>query len=75
MRMDKILILGDGSWLRGLLVLPFAINGLILVIRGAIANLEKLEEKRITKGWQVGATSAIFLLSYMALFYAAAKLL
>ena len=75
MYMDKILILGDGSWLKGLLVLPFAINGLILVIRGAIANLDKLEEKHLTKGWQVGAYFAIFLLSYMALFYAAAKLL
>lgn len=75
MHMDKILILGDGSWLRGLLVIPFAINGLILLIRGAIANLEKLEEKRFTKDWQVSATFAIFLLSYMALFYATTKLL
>lgn len=73
--MDKLLIIGDGSWLRGLLILPFAINGLILVIKGAIVNLDKLEEKRITKDWQVSAYFAVFIFSYVALFYVVTKLL
>lgn len=73
--METILILGDGSWLKGLLILPFAINGLILVIKGAIANLDKLEEKRIKKDWQASAYFAVFILSYLALLDAVTKLL
>ncbi len=73
--MDKIKILGDGSWLKGLLILPFAINGLALVIRGFIVNLEKLEEKRITKDWQPSAYFLVLILSYLALLDAVTKLL
>ena len=73
--MDKILILGDGSWLKGLLLLPFVVNGLFLVIKGAIANLDKLDEKRITKDWQAGAYFLVFILSYLALLDAIRKLL
>lgn len=43
--MEKLLILGDGSLLIGILILPFAVNGLILVIKGAFAYLEKIDEK------------------------------
>ena len=74
--MEKLLLLGDGSLIRGILVLPFAICGLILVIRGAFATLEKLDTKlNITKGWQVGLLGTIYLLSYLGFLYAVAKLL
>jgi hypothetical protein len=74
--MEKLLILGDGSLIKGILILPFAINGVILVIKGAIANLDKLDETRTVKtNWQAGAYFSVFILSYSALLYAVAKLL
>ena len=77
--MENLLILGDGSWLSGLLILPFAINGLVLVIRGAIANIEKMAEKmeakRMTKNWQIGTHFLFLILSYLALVYAIKQLL
>lgn len=72
--MEKLLILGDGSLLIGILILPFAVNGLILVIKGAFAYLEKIDEKySFAKGWQVGLFGAVTLLSYLGLFYAISK--
>lgn len=74
--MDKLLLLGDGSLIKGILVLPFAVYGLILVIKGAFANLEKVDAKyNITKDWQVGALGAIYLLSYLGFLYAVGKIL
>ena len=74
--MEKLLLLGDGSLIKGILILPFAVSGLILVIKGAFAYLEKLDTKvTITKDWQVGVLGTIYLLSYLGLFYAVAKLL
>ena len=73
--MDTLLKLGDGSLVKGLLTLPFAVNGLILLLKGAIANIEKLEEKRITKDWQISAHFLIIFLSYIALVYAIKQLL
>lgn len=74
--MEKLLILGDGSLLIGILILPFAVNGLILVIKGAFAYLEKIDEKySFTKEWQVGLFGAITLLSYLGLFYAVSKII
>lgn len=74
--MEKLFILGDGSLIKGLLLLPFAVNGLILIIKGAFAYLEKVDEKyTFTKDWQVGAFGAISLLSYLAFLYAVSKIL
>ena len=73
--MDTLLKLGDGSLVKGLLTLPFAVNGLILLLKGAIANIEKLEEKHITQGWIASAYFAILILSYLALAYAIKQLL
>lgn len=73
--MDTLLKLGDGSLVKGLLLLPFAVNGLILLLKGAISNIEKLEEKHITKGWIASAYFAILILSYLALAYAIKQLL
>lgn len=74
--MEKLRLLGDGSLIYGLLILPFAVNGLILIIKGAFAYIEKIDEKyTFTKDWQVGAYAVISLLSYLAFLYAAAKIL
>ena len=74
--MEKLLILGDGSLLIGILILPFAVNGLILVIKGAFAYLEKIDEKySFKKRWQIGLFGAVTLLSYFGLFYAISKVL
>ena len=74
--MDKLLLLGDGSLIKGILVLPFSVYGLILIIKGAFAHLEKIDEKyNNPKGWQVGALGATYLLSYLGFLYAVAKLL
>lgn len=74
--MEKLRILGDGSLIYGLLLLPFAINGLILIAKGAFAYLEKIDEKyTFTKDWQIGAFGAISLLSYLAFFLAVARIL
>lgn len=74
--MEKLLILGDGSLLIGILILPFAVNGLILVIKGAFAYLEKIDEKySFKKNWQIGLLGTITLLSYVGLFYAISKVL
>ena len=74
--MEKILILGDGSLIKGILILPFVINGFILLIKGALANMVKLDETRtVKKEWQASAYFAVFIFSYLALMYAVAKLL
>lgn len=74
--MEKLLVLGDGSLIQGLLILPFAINGLILIIKGAFAYLEKIDQKyTFSKDWQVGALGAVSLLSYLAFIYAVSKIL
>ena len=73
--MNTLLKLGDGSLINGLLIFLLAVSGLILAIRGAIANIEKMEEKRITKGWMASAYFAILIFSYMALVHAINQLL
>ena len=74
--MEKLLILGDGSLIQGIVILPFAINGLLLVIKGAIAYLEKVDQKyTFKKNWHVGAFGVISLLSYLGFIYAVTKLL
>lgn len=74
--MDTLLKLGNGSLIRSLLILPFAVNGLILLLRGAIANLDSLAEKHPkAKDWQASAYFAILILSYLALVYAIKQLL
>ena len=74
--MEKLLIIGDGSLLKGILTLPFAIYGLILFIKGAIANLDEVNEKyTFKKAWHASAYFLIFILSYMALVDAISKLL
>ena len=74
--MEKLRILGDGSLMYGILILPFAVNGLILIVKGAFAYLEKIDEKyTFTKDWQVGAFGTISLLSYLAFFLAVARIL
>ena len=74
--MEKLLILGDGSLTKGILLLPFAICGLILFLKGAIANLDEMATKyTFKKDWQVGAFFTILILSYMAFVYAITRLL
>lgn len=73
--MDKLLLLGNGSLIKGMLVLPFAVYGLILVIKGAFAYLDKIDTKyNFTKNWQVGLFGAIHWLSYLGFLYAVSKL-
>lgn len=72
---EKLLVLGDGSLLIGVLILPFAVCGFILIIKGAIAHLEKIGEKyTLKKNWQVGLLGIIYLLSYLGFFYAVSKI-
>ena len=74
--MERLLILGDGSLLKGILTLPFAIYGLILFLKGAIANIDEMDTKNILKKkWQTSAWFTIFILSYIAFVYAITKLL
>ena len=74
--MDKLLLLGDGSLLRGILVLPFAVYGLILVVKGALAYIEEMGTKyNLAKNWQVGLLGTIHFLSYLGFLYAVSKLL
>ena len=74
--MEKLLILGDGSLLKGILILPFAIYGLILFLKGAIANIDEVNTKNtLKKNWQIGAWFTTFLLSYIAFVYAITRLL
>ena len=74
--MEKLIILGDGSLLKGLLTLPFAINGLRLVVKGVFANLEEIDGKyTFTKGWQVSLFGTIISFSYLGFFYAVTRLL
>ena len=74
--METLLILGDGSLIKGILVLPFAIYGLVLFIKGAIANIDETGTKNtLKKNWQVSAWFSIFILGYLAFIYAIARLL
>ena len=74
--MEKLLMLGDGSLIKGILILPFAISGLVLFIKGAIANLDEIGQKlTIKKDWQAGLFFLIIILSYTAFVYAITKLL
>ena len=77
--MNTLLKLGDGSLINGLLIFLLAVSGLILAIRGAIANIEKMAEKmeakRMTKNWQIGTHFLFIILSYLALVYAIKQLL
>lgn len=74
--MEKILILGDGSLIQGIVILPFAIIGLILFLRGAIANIDEIGQKlTFKKDWQISAFFLVIILSYMAFVYAITRLL
>lgn len=74
--MEVLRKLGDGSLLMGIFILPFAVSGLVLFIKGVFAYLETIDEKyHFSKGWQVGAFGAFLLLSYIALFLAVSRLL
>ena len=74
--MEKLIILGDGSLIKGLAVLPFAIIGLILFLKGAIANLDEIGQKiTFKKDWQINTCFAVLILSYMAFVYAITRLL
>ena len=74
--METLTILGDGSLLKGLLTLPFAINGLRLVVKGVLAYLDEIDGKyALAKGWKVSLGGTIILFSYLSFFYAVALLL
>ena len=74
--METLLKLGDGSLIHGLLILPFAVNGLFLLFRGACANLDRFAEKHPkAKDWRASAYFAILIFSYLALAYAIKQLL
>ena len=74
--MDTLIILGDGSIIKGILVFPFVIGGLILFLRGAASNIEEIGQKfTFRKDWQVGLFLLIIILSYMAFVYAITRLI
>lgn len=73
---DIVLKLGDGSWLAGILTLPFAINGLILVVKGTFTLFDKFDEKYdIKSNFMVGIIGVVLILSYLALAIAVKRLL
>lgn len=74
--MEKLIILGDGSLIKGILVMPFAITGLILFLRGAVSNIEEIGQKfTFRKDWQASLFFLIIILSYIAFVDAITKLL
>ena len=74
--MDTLIILGDGSIIKCILVMPFVISGLILFLRGAISNIDEIGEKfTFKKNWQVGLFFLIIIFSYIAFVDAITKLL
>ena len=74
--MDTLIILGVGSIIKGILVMPFVISGLILFLRGAISNIDEIGEKfTFKKNWQVGLFFLIIIFSYIAFVDAITKLL
>ena len=74
--METLIVLGDGSLIKGILVLPFVIFGLILFLRGAISNIDEIGQKfTFKKNWQVGLFFLIIIFSYMAFVDAITKLL
>ena len=65
------IIIGNGSLLKGVIILPFAIAGFINVFRGFCYNLEQTEDKnKIKKYWQFVIYLIFTILSYVALFLA-----
>lgn len=74
--METLIILGDGSLIKGILVLPFVISGLILFLRGAISNIDEIGQKfTFKKDWQVSLFFLIIIFSYIAFVDAITKLL
>lgn len=74
--MDKLLALGDGSVIKGIIISLLSINGLYLMFRGFASNLDHLEDKpNIKKDWKASLYFVLIILSYLAVFYAASKLL
>jgi hypothetical protein len=74
--MDTLLIIGDGSILKGIIISVLSINGLYLMFRGFASNLDHLEDKpHINKSWKASLYFVLIILSYIAVFYAASKLL
>ena len=74
--MEKLLMLGDGSLVKGILVFPFAISGLILFFKGAFSNIDEIGQKfTFRKDWQASLFFLIIILSYMAFVYAITKML
>lgn len=66
--------LGNGSFVLGLIVLPFVIIGGINVFRGFCAVLDKDDKKyNFKKNWQVSIYFLFHIGSYLALFYALIK--
>ena len=73
---EIILRLGDGSWVLGLCIFPFAVNGCILFVKGVFALLEEIEYKyELKSNFSVGLLGIVLLFSYMALFIAVGRLL
>ena len=74
--METLLALGDGSLIKGIVILPFAFNGLLLVIKGAFAYLEEIDQKHtFKKNWHISLFFLLIILSYTAFVYAITRLL
>lgn len=74
--MDDLIILGNGSLIKGILVFPFAISGLILFFKGVFSNIDEIGQKfTFKKDWQASLFFLIIILSYTAFVYAITKLL
>ena len=66
---DTLLRYGDGSWIKGIVILPLAVIGFINVFRGAINNGEKDGEKYgIDGGWKSYVYGLITIAGYIAFF-------
>lgn len=73
--MNTILAIGDGNFLFGLFTAIFAINGIILVLRGAILLLEEVAESfNFNKDWKIGIFGVVNLLSYVGLLIAITRI-
>lgn len=68
------MLVGDGSWILGAVILLFAAVGMFEIIKGALANFENMADKHCNaKTWQASLYIVIMLLSYMAVFVVAKK--
>lgn len=71
---DMILKIGCGSFIIGILLAPFVVVGVINIVRGFFAVIEKDGEKFYgKKDWKAGVYLLITIAGYAAVFYVVAQ--